>query len=160
MIVYDNFNGAHFKVYAAADVECGGREYVKASTDRGLTADGAEDIAAQFPKSIGLRVHRFIGRAGVPESCEVELHANLCPNRSDQGVNEGGVKRYRSFREHAARLGHKVDDDPAHSQSSPDIISSETDFGTAFGLFGNMVRRKPGYGIRRRARPGLSASDP
>ena len=128
MIVHDNINGAHFKVYAAADVECGGLEFVKASTDRGLTPDGAEGIAAQFPKSIGLRVHRFIGRAGAPESCEVELHADLCPHKSGRGVNEGGVKRYRSFREHAAALGHKVDYDPAHSQSSPDIISSEADF--------------------------------
>lgn len=115
-------------MYAAADAECGGLEYVKASTNRGLTADEAKDIAAQFPKSIGLRVHRFIGRPGAPESCEVALHADLCPNNSDQGVNEDGVKRYRSFLKHAERLGHEVDYDPARSQALPDVVSSEADF--------------------------------
>ena len=56
------------------------------------------------------------------------LHADLCPNNSDQGVNEDGVKRYRSFLKHAARLGHEVDYDPARSQAFPDVVSSEADF--------------------------------
>lgn len=115
-------------MYAAADAECGGLEYVKATTYKMLTPDQAKAIAAQFPKSIGLRVHRFIGRPGAPDTCEVMLHADLCQNKSDQGVNKDGVKRYRSFRKHAARLGYKVDYDPTHSQSSPDVVSSEADF--------------------------------
>jgi len=62
MIAQDNINKAHFKVYAATDAECGGLAYVKATTNRTVTPDEAKAIAAQFPMSIGLRAHRFIGR--------------------------------------------------------------------------------------------------
>jgi hypothetical protein len=115
-------------VYAATDAECGGLEYVKATTNRMLTPDQAKAIAAQFPTSIGLRVHRYIGRPGAPGTCEVMLHADLCPNKSDQGVNKDGIKLYRSFRKHAARLGYKVEYGPDHFHSSHDVVSSEADF--------------------------------
>ena len=129
MIVQDNINRAHFRVYAAADAECGGLEYVKATTtDKMISPDEAKAIAAQFPRSIGLHAHRFIARPGATATGEVVFHADLCPNNSHQGVNEDGVKRYRSFRKHAERLGHKVDYDPGYLQSSPDAVSSEEDF--------------------------------
>lgn len=128
MIAQDNINRAHFSVYAAMDAECGGLEYVKATTNTMVTPDEATVIAAQFPKSIGLRAHRFIGRRGAPETGEAVFHADLCPDKPRQGVNEGGVKRYRSFREHAERLGHEVGYDPGHFQGSPDAVSSEEDF--------------------------------
>jgi hypothetical protein len=128
MIVHGNINGAQFKVYAIADAECGGLEYVEATTNRMATPDEAKAIAAQFPKSIGLRAHRFIRRPGATGTGEVVFHATLCPNKPRQGVNEDGVKRYRSFRMHAGLLGHKVDYDPGHFQSSPDVVSSEEDF--------------------------------
>jgi hypothetical protein len=128
MIAQDNINRAHFSMYAAMDVECGGLEYVKATTDRIVSPDEAKAIAAQFPGSIGLRAHRFIGRPGATATGEVVFHAELCPNKPRQGVNAGGVKCYRSFRKHAERLGHEVDYDPGHFQSSPDVVSSEEDF--------------------------------
>ena len=128
MIAHDTISRARFKVYAARDTECGGLEYVRATTHRLLTPDEAKAVAAQFPASIGLHAHRFTGRPGVPETGEVVLHADLCANKSRLGVNEDGVKRYRSFREHAERLGHEVDYDPGHLQSSPDVVSSEEDF--------------------------------
>jgi hypothetical protein len=128
MIAQDSINRAHFKVYAATDAECGGLAYVKATTNRTVTPDEAKAIAAQFPMSIGLRAHRFIGRPGVRETGEVMLHVDLCANNPRQGVNEHGVKRYRSFRKHAERLGHNVDYDPGHFQRSPDVVSSEEDF--------------------------------
>jgi hypothetical protein len=127
MIAQGNINKAHFKVYAVMDAECGGLEYVKATTNM-VTPDEAVAIAAQFPMSIGLRAHRFIGHPGVAETGEVVLHADLCPNKLRQGVNEDGVKRYRSFRKHAERLGHNVHYDPGHFQSSLDVVSSEEDF--------------------------------
>lgn len=141
MIAQDNINRAHFKVYAAMDAECGGLEYVKATTNM-VTPDEAAAIAAQFPKSIGLRAHRFTGRPGATETGEVVLQADLCPNKPRQGVNEDGVKRYRSFRKHAERLGHKVDYDPGHFQSSPDIVSSEEDFENQLGALRE-------YGVRK-----------
>ena len=128
MIAQDNINMAHFKVYAATDAECGGLAYVKATTNRTVTPDEAKAIAAQFPMSIGLRAHRFIGRPGVTATGEVVFHADLCPNKLRQGVNEDGVKRYRSFRKHAEHLGHNVDYGPGDLQSSPDVGSSEEDF--------------------------------
>lgn len=128
MIAQDNINRAPFKVYAAVDAECGGLEYVKATTNKMITPDEAKAIEAQFPRSIGLRAHRFIGRPGATATVEVVFHADLCPNKSHQGVNENGVKRYRSFRKHAERLGHNVDYDPGDFQCSPDVVSSEEDF--------------------------------
>jgi hypothetical protein len=128
MIAHGNINRAHFTVYAAADAECGGLEYVKATTNWAVTPDEARAIAAQFPKSLGLRAHRFIRRPRAAGTGEVVLHADLCPNKSREGVNEDGVKRYRSFRKHAAHLGHKVDYDAGPFQSSPNVISSEEDF--------------------------------
>ena len=140
MIAQDNPNRVRFTVYAAADAECGGLEYVKATTNRTVTPDEAKAIAAQFPKSVGLRAHRFIGRGGATETGEVMLRADLCPQGSNQpwfdlyphtpkqGVNEGGVKRYRSFRKHAERVGHGFRYDPGHLKGSPDVISSEQDF--------------------------------
>ena len=128
MIAQDNINRARFSVYAAVDAECGGLEYVEATTNRMVTPDEAKAIAARFPKSIGMRAHRFIGRPGAAETGEAVFHADLCPDKPRQGVNEGGVKRYRSFREHAERLGHEVDYDPGYFQSSPDVVSSEEDF--------------------------------
>ena len=128
MIAQDNINRAHFKVYAATDAECGGLEFVEATTNRMVTPDEAKAIAAQFPRSIGLRAHRFIGRRGAQATGEVVFHADLCPNTPRRGVNEGGVTLYRSFRKHAERLGHEVDYDPGHFQSPPDVISSEEDF--------------------------------
>ena len=128
MIAQDNINRAHFSVYAAMDAECGGLEYVKASTDGTVTPDEAKAIAAQFPRGIGLRAHRFIGRREARATGEAVFHADLCPDKPRQGVNEGGVKRYRSFREHAEHLGHEVGYDPGYFQSSPDVVSSEEDF--------------------------------
>jgi len=129
MIAQDNItNRAHFKMYAAMDAECGGLAYVKAATNRMVTPDEAKAIEAQFPRSIGLHAHRFTGRPGATETGDVVFHADLCPNKPRQGVNEDGVKRYRSFRKHAERLGHEVDYDPGHFQSSPDVVSSEEDF--------------------------------
>ena len=128
MIAQDNINRAHFSVYAAMDAECGGLEYVEATTNRLVTPDEAQVIAARFPRGIGLCAHRFIGRRGATETGEAVFHADLCPDKPRQGVNEGGVKRYRSFREHAERLGHKVDYDPGDFQCSPDVVSAEEDF--------------------------------
>lgn len=128
VIAQDNVSKARFKVYAATDIECGGLEYVRASTHPVLTPDEAEAIAAQFPMSIGLRAHRFTGRPGVPEAGEVVLHADLCANKSRVGVDEDGVKRYRAFREHAERLGHEVGYDPGQLRGAPDVVCSEDDF--------------------------------
>ena len=155
MVAQDGINRAHFKVYAATDAECGGLEYVKATTNRMVTPDEAKTIAAQFPKSIGLRAHRFTGRPGATETGEVVLHADLCPNKSHRGVNEDGVKRYRSFRKHAERLGHKVNYDPGHFQSLPDVVSSEEDFEKpALGSSG--VRCAEGQAMESAGDPGLA----
>ena len=128
MIAQDSLNRAQFKVYAATDAECGGLEYVEATSNRTVTPDEAKAIAAQFPKSVGLRAHRFIGRRGAKETGEVVLRAYLCPTMSNRGVNKSGVKRYRSFRDHAERLGHEVHYDPGQFQGSPDAVRSEEDF--------------------------------
>ena len=56
------------------------------------------------------------------------FHAGLYPDKPDEGVNEGGVKRYRSFRKHAERLGYEVQYDPGDFQGSPGVVSSEDDF--------------------------------
>ena len=128
MSVQGNVHRAQFKVHAATDAECGGLEYVEATSNRTVTPDQAMAIAAQFPKSVGLRVHRFIGRRGAKEMAEVVFHAYLCPNKPNRGVNEGGFKRYCSFLKHAKRLGHEVHYDPGHLHASPEIIPSEDDF--------------------------------
>ena len=133
MIAQKNFNRARFKVYAATDAgaERGGLEYleyVEATSNRTVTPDEAVAIAAQFPKSVGLRAHRFIGRRGAEETGEVVFRADLYPDKSDQGVNEGGVNLYRSFREHAERLGHEVQYDPGDLQGFPGVLPSEEDF--------------------------------
>jgi hypothetical protein len=128
MSAQGNLSRAQFKVYAATDAERGGLEFVEATSNRTVTPDQAKAIAAQFPKRFGLRAHRFIGRGDATETGEVVFRVGLLPNKSDQGVNEGGVKRYRSFRKHAERLGHGFRYDPGHFQGSPDVISSEQDF--------------------------------
>ena len=157
MIAQDNLNRVRFTVYAAADAECGGLDYVKATTNRTVTPDEAKAIADQFPKSVGLRAHRFIGRGGATEAGEVMLRADLCPQGSNQpwfdlyphtpkqGVNKGGVKRYRSFRKHAERLGHKVDYDAGQFQGSPDVVCSEEDFENRLRALSLSTR---GYGAR------------
>ena len=61
------------------------------------------------------------------------LHADLCPNKSDQGVNEDGVKRYRSFLKHAESLGHEVQYDPGDFQGAPGVVPSEEDFEKRLG---------------------------
>ncbi len=171
MIAQDNLNTVRFKVYAAIDTECGGLEYVKATTNRTVTPGEAKAIAAQFPKSVGLRAHRFIGRGGATETGEVMLRADLCPQRSNQpwfdlyphsskqGVNKGGVKRYRSFRGHAERLGHKVDYDADQFHGCPDVVCSEEDFENrlwALSLFPPGVRRSEGRTMESAGEPGLA----
>jgi hypothetical protein len=132
-----NLIRVRFRVYAATDPEGyaamdpEGRsslEYVEAVSNRTATLDQAKAIAAQFPKSVGLRVHRFIGRRGANATGEVVFHAALHLNKSKHGVNEGGVKRYRSFCRHARRLSHEVHYDPGDFQGSFDVVPSEEEF--------------------------------
>jgi hypothetical protein len=131
-----NLIRVQFRMYAATDPEGyaamdpEGRsslEYVEAST-RTATPDQAKAIAGQFPKSVRLRAHSFIGRNGANATGEVVFRTDLYPNKSKHGVNEKGVKRYRSFREHAKRLGHEVNYDPGDFQGSFDIVPSEEEF--------------------------------
>ena len=135
MIGQDSLSRAQFKVYASTDAERGGLEYVEATSNRTATPDEAEAIAAQFPKSVGLRAHRFIGHSGAKETGEIVFHAYLYPKKSNQGVNEGGVKRYRSFRKHAEWLGHEVQYDPGDFQGSPGVVPSEEDFEKRLGEY-------------------------
>ncbi|HUK67466.1 MAG TPA: hypothetical protein VLW50_01705 [Streptosporangiaceae bacterium] len=158
-----------FKVYAATDAECGGLDYVKATTHRTVTPEEARAIAAQFPKSVGLRAHRFIGRSRGPETGEVMLHADLCPqtpnrpwfdlypHRWNYGVNKGGVKRYRSFRMQADRLGHEVHYDAGQFQGSPDVVSSEEDFENRLCA---LLLLPPEYGVRKLWNPQESPAWP
>jgi hypothetical protein len=129
MSAQGNFIKTQFRVYAATDAELGDLDYVEATSDRTPTPDLAQEIAAQFPKSVGLRAHRFIGRRGATETGEVVLRVGLSPTKPNQGVNQDGVKRYRAFRQRAERLGHEVQYDAGRFQGFPDdVISSEADF--------------------------------
>ena len=158
MIAQDNINRANFKVYAATDAECGGLAYVRATTRRTVTPDEAKAIAAQFPMSVGLRAHTFIGGPGATETGEVVLHADLCPNKSHQGVNEDGVKRYRAFRKHASASAIRSTTIPATFNALPMSFPLKRILRTSFGLFASTVRGRPRYGIRRRPRSGPLAS--
>lgn len=67
------------------------------------TADVARDLAAQFPKSVKLRGG---GISGCSEgSGYISLLVDLRPNGSNGGINETGLRRYRSFRKTCAKLG-------------------------------------------------------
>jgi len=147
MSAQGNFHRAQFKVYATTDAERGGLEYVEAASNRTATPDEAKAIAAQFPERFGLRAHRFIGRHGAAETGEVVFRAGLFPDKSGQGVNEGGVRRYRSFRTHAERLGHEVHYDPGHLRGSHDVISSEEDFENRLRAL--LLFPRGGYGVRK-----------
>ena len=114
--------------YAATDPE--GRsslEYVEAAS-RTATPDQAKAIAAQYPKSVGLRVNSFIGRGGANATGEIVFRADLHLNKSKHGVNNGGMKRYRSFRRHAEHLSHEVHYDPGDFQGSFNVVPSEEEF--------------------------------
>jgi len=130
MVAQGKVHRAQFKVHGAAlvNAERSGLEYVEATSDRTVTPDQAKAIAAEFPKSVGLRAHRFIGHSGAKETGEVVFRAHLHPNKSNRGVDEGGVKRYRSFRKHAERLGYEVQYDPGDLQGFPGVLPSEEDF--------------------------------
>lgn len=68
--------------------------------------EAALELAAAFPKS--LKVRGFGVSCRGPGYGIVELHVDLRANESNDGYNETGVKRYRSLRKHAERLGIPV----------------------------------------------------
>lgn len=74
------------------------------------TEEQAIRIATEFPKSVGLKgmgIRRADGY-GSRWCGYLRLTVNLFANDANGGVNEVGLRRYRTFRKHAARLGHEV----------------------------------------------------
>jgi hypothetical protein len=128
MTVRGNLIRVRFRAFAATNAECGGLDYVEARSNRTADPDQAKAIAAQFPKRLGVRAHRFIGRNGASATGEVVFRSDLFPGNSKHGVNESGVKRYRSFLEHAGRLGYEVHYDSGNFRGSANVLPSEEEF--------------------------------
>lgn len=71
---------------------------------RFTTRAEADAIAAQLPKSLRVRA---MGYSNSPTyHGYIQFRADLETNNVNGGVNETGLKRYRSLRKHLARLGH------------------------------------------------------
>ena len=71
-----------------ADVEQGAPMHLRAYTSN-------PEVAALFPKSVGF------GRYG-------DMFVKLTSNAVNGGVNETGIRRYRSLVRHAAKLGVEI----------------------------------------------------
>lgn len=95
-----------FQIDATYNSETGTPQMVKA-TGRVATPELAREIAAAFPKATKIRggaISTSTGKEGY-----INLYAELTPNGSNRGVNETGLKRFRSFLKAAERLGHTVE---------------------------------------------------
>ncbi len=68
----------------------------------------AEAVAARFPKSCQVRVTRTASLDWDGDRGSVKMQVKLSPDAVNRGVNEAGLRRYRSFARHAARLGYRV----------------------------------------------------
>lgn len=103
------------------------------------TAEDAQAIAAQFPKSAKVRASSISGYfkgdttegayssdpdAALATHGYVHIEIVLQSNGVNGGVNETGIKRYRAFRKHCARLGFIVEYKADGSNSYP----TEADF--------------------------------
>lgn len=76
------------------------------------TVEEARALAASFPKSTKVRGGSLSTRTRDGEPVVVgyvKFNANLVANGVNGGVNETGMKRYRSFRKHVAALGHPIE---------------------------------------------------
>lgn len=74
------------------------------------TVEDANQVAAEFPKSLRVGAVRYAGDQWTPGSHRsygfVRFQVFLTANDANGGVNEGGVKRYQSFMRHVERLGY------------------------------------------------------
>ena len=71
---------------------------------RTSSKETAEQLAAQFPKSVGLRaIAGYQNKYGL-----VHKRIILTPNKTTGEKNDAGIRRYKSILNSAARLGHNV----------------------------------------------------
>jgi hypothetical protein len=76
------------------------------------TVDDAKQLASLFPKSLRVRSTRFTTDQWTPGQHNaygyVELDVRLIGDDANGGVNETGVKRYRTFTRKLAELGYTL----------------------------------------------------
>jgi hypothetical protein len=94
------------------------------------TPEEAKEIASQFSKSAKVRGTTLstYSRENPDQSLTrgtVHFQANLSPSGVNRGINETGLKRYRSFRKTAEKLGHPVE---WHGPTFSNAYKNEDDF--------------------------------
>ena len=83
---------------------------------RTSSKETAEQLAAQFPKSVGLRaIAGYQNKYGL-----VHKRIILTPNKTTGEKNDAGIRRYKSILNSAARLGHNVVYTKTHTSNAYD----------------------------------------
>ncbi len=85
--------------------------------DRDAAIKLSREIADQFPKSLKVKPSLLHTTGGYKPF--VQLVANLTANGVNGGINETGLRRYRSFRKNAEKLGIEIEWAPAFRNSYP-----------------------------------------
>jgi hypothetical protein len=74
---------------------------------RTATVEDAQALAAQFPKSAKVSA---VSLGGDPAHLGIiQFHVNLAPNGNNGGINETGLRRYRTLMRAAAKAGITVE---------------------------------------------------
>ena len=103
--------------------------HLAATVELATEAD-AVAFVAQFPKSLGLRattLTRYEGGRSIVTGY-VTFQAKLLADGTNGGRNESGVRRYRSLRKHAQRLGVAVE---WKASRSVNVYQTEEEFEAA-----------------------------
>lgn len=100
-----NAGGVNFRIWATARPD-GALSRIEAGAATS-TFEEAQRVAATFPKSVKL-VSTHLSGDPDGQSGYVSFNASFVANGTNGGVNETGLRRYRTFRRFAASLGHEV----------------------------------------------------
>ena len=96
------------------------------------TAEQAEQLAAQFPKSAKVSAETVdeLKDGEYVRTGHVAQRVNLNPDENKGTTNETGLKRYEAFRKAAEKLGHNVVYEPG---SASNAYPTEHELNTAIG---------------------------